>query len=65
MPQIVRTVEEIDQARFRAQKAAFTAEDAGDHDEGAEAAYAVLQWIFGDDSTDPTLEMAEEQDDEE
>jgi hypothetical protein len=60
MPQIIRTVEEIDAARCRAQKAAFAADDAGDSDETAEAVYGVLQWIFGDDSTDPTLEMAED-----
>jgi hypothetical protein len=60
MPQIRRTVEEIDAARYRAQKAAFDASDNGDTDEPAEAVYGVLQWIFGDDGNDPTLEMAED-----
>ena len=60
MPQIIRTAEEIDAARFRAQKAAFDADDAGDTDDAAEAVYGFIQWMFGDSGTDPTLEMAEE-----
>jgi len=60
MPQIIRTAEEIDAARDRAQKAAFDAEDAGDTYDAAEAVYGFIQWIFGDSDTDPTLEMAEE-----
>jgi hypothetical protein len=60
MPQIIRTVEDIDAARFRAQKAAFAAQDDDEFDDAAEAAYGVLQWILGNSDTDPTLEMAEE-----
>ena len=60
MPQIVRTVEEIDAARYRAQKASFDAEDSGETFDEAEAVYQVLQWILGDIDADPTLEMAEE-----
>jgi len=59
MPRIMRTTEEIDAARYRAQKAAFAAQDNGEFDDAAEAVYGVLQWIFGDDSNDPTTEMAE------
>ena len=64
MPKIMRTVEEIDAARFRAQKAAFDAEDAGATDDAAEAAYGVLQWLLGDSDNDPTLEMAEDIDED-
>jgi hypothetical protein len=57
---IIRTEEEIYQAMLRAQKAAFAAEDAGDTDDGAEAAYGVFQWLRGDSGNDPTLEMTED-----
>ena len=58
--QIARSVEEINEARFRAQKAAFAADDAGDTDDAATAAYDLLQWVFGDSDVDPTSEMGEE-----
>lgn len=62
--QIARTADEISEARFRAQKAAFAAEDAGETDDAASAVYDVLQWVLGDLGDDPTIEMAEDPDDE-
>lgn len=57
---IARGVEEINEARFRAQRAAFAADDAGETDEAASAVYDLLQWIFGDSDNDPTSEMGED-----
>lgn len=56
--QVARTADEISEARNRAQKVSFAAEDAGEQDEAAEAAYQALQWVLGDTDTDPTVEMA-------
>lgn len=58
---IARSVEEINEARFRAQKAAFAADDAGDTDDVASTAYDLLQWIFGDSDNDPTTEMGDDE----
>lgn len=55
--QIVRSTEEINDARVRAQMVAFAADDAGDTDDAASAAYDILQWLFGDSDVDPTVEM--------
>jgi hypothetical protein len=63
--QVARSAEEISAARFRAQKVSFAAEDAQAPDEAAEAVYQVLQWVLGDEDTDPTLEMDEDPDGEE
>lgn len=57
---VIRTADEIDQARKRAQQASFAADDAGEMDEPAEAVYQFTQWLFGDTDTDPTLEMTED-----
>lgn len=58
---IARSVEEINEARFRAQKAAFAADDAGDTDDVASTAYDLLQWIFGDSDNDPITEMGDDE----
>lgn len=63
--QIARTADEINEARNRAQKVSFAADDAGDSDDAAEAVYQALQWVLGDTDTDPTVEMAKGEDDEE
>jgi hypothetical protein len=62
--EIVRSTEEINDARVRAQMVSFAADDAGDTDEAASAAYDVLQWLFGDSDVDPTVEMFEQMEDE-
>jgi hypothetical protein len=54
---IIRTDEEIEAARERAQACAFAAEDAGDTDDGASAVYEFCQWLQGHSDIDPTLEM--------
>ena len=56
-PAIVRSPEEISAARFRAQAASFSASDNDLMDDAADAVYAFCQWLFGDDDTDPTVEM--------
>jgi hypothetical protein len=63
--QIARTADEINEARLRAQKAAFAADDAGETDDAASAVYDVLQWVLGDLGDDPTIEMAEDDDEDE
>jgi len=62
---IVRTPEEIDAMRQRAQAAAFAAEDQGGEDEAASAIYDALQYLFGDSDIDPTEEMGEDPDSDE
>jgi hypothetical protein len=57
---IVRTEDEIEAARERAQATAFAAEDAGDTDDGASAVYEFCQWLQGNSDIDPTLEMSPE-----
>lgn len=57
---IIRTEQQVTDAMMRAQKAAFDAQDNDDIDDGAEAAYGLLQWLLGYSDTDPTLEMAED-----
>lgn len=59
MALVVRTDEEIQAAWNRSQKAAFDAEDAGETDDAASAAYDLLQWLTGNTDTDPTIEMGE------
>jgi hypothetical protein len=58
--QIVRSTEEINAARFRAQKASFDADDAGDTDDASTAVYEFTQWLFGDTDIDPTTEMGDD-----
>jgi hypothetical protein len=55
--EVVRTQDEIDAAAMRAQKASFEAEDAGGHDEAADAIYTFWQWLTGNGDTDPTEGM--------
>jgi hypothetical protein len=61
MPEIARTADEISEARFRAQAVSFADDDPYTEggDEVAEAVYQTLQWVLGDADTDPTVEMAE------
>jgi hypothetical protein len=63
---VARTAEEINEARNRAQQVSFAAEDDPEQegDEVAEAVYQTLQWVLGDSDTDPTVEMAADEDDE-
>lgn len=61
--EIKRTPEEIEQARYRAQAAAFAAEDREEHDDAASAVYDLLQWLAGDSDVDPTEEMGADEDD--
>jgi hypothetical protein len=56
-PAIVRSPVEINEARNRAQVASFNASDNDLMDDAADAVYAFCQWLFGDDDTDPTVEM--------
>jgi hypothetical protein len=51
--EIARSPEEIDALREKYRTAAFKAEDAGDNDDVADNGYAILQWLFGDDDSDP------------
>jgi hypothetical protein len=62
---IIRTEQEIYDAAMRAQAAAFKAEDAGDTDDTAEGIYKFWQWMTGNASEDPTLELGEGADEEE
>jgi hypothetical protein len=64
MAAVARTAEEISEARARAQKAAFDAEDSGQDDEVASAVYDTLQWILGDSDVDPTEEMGDDEDED-
>jgi hypothetical protein len=61
---VARTAQEIDEARQRAQRVSFAAEDNDSSDEAAEATYQVLQWVLGDRDDDPTQELAVDEDDE-
>jgi hypothetical protein len=61
--EVRRTPEEIEQARQRAQKAAFAAEDRDQADDAANAVYDLLQWLAGDSDADPTEEMGDDPDD--
>lgn len=58
----VRSAEEVDQARQRAQAAAFAAEDREMTDDAANAIYDLLQWLAGDSDVDPTEEMGADED---
>lgn len=59
---IVRTPDQIEAAHYRAQAAAFAAEDQGGTDEAADAIYRFGRWLQGHDDTDPTEEMGEDPD---
>jgi hypothetical protein len=63
-PSIARSPVDINEARNRAQVAAFAAEDNDETDDAASAVYDFCQWLFGDSDTDPTVEMVESDDDE-
>jgi len=63
--EIVRSLEEIEAARERAQAAEMAAEDGGGYDEGASSVYQFLQWLFGYSDTDPIVEMGEDLDGDE
>jgi hypothetical protein len=57
---IIRTDEQMNAARDRAQATAFAAEDAGETDDAANAVYELFQWLEGNTDTDPTAEMSPE-----
>jgi hypothetical protein len=61
---IARTLKEVQDVRDQARKLTYRAEDKGETDPGASAAYDVLQWLLGNDDTDPREGVLEDDEDE-